>query len=257
MKIEQVALQCYTIRDHAKTAADFAASMRKARAIGYRAVQISGIGPIPAAEVRSICDGEGLTICATHEPAKTILEEPGSVVERLGTLGCRHTAYPYPHAPLHTEADVKRLADGLERAGAVLSRAGMTLSYHNHQVEFRRIGGRTILETLYACTDPGSVRGEIDTYWVQVGGGNPADWCARLGGRLPLLHMKDYAIGADDAPTMAAVGAGNLDFRAIVRAAEAGGCEWFIVEQDSGFTDAFAAIASSFDYIEANLVEVA
>jgi sugar phosphate isomerase/epimerase len=255
MKLERVALQCYTIRDHTKTAEDFAASMKRARNIGYRAVQISGIGPIPAAEVRRICEGEGLTICATHEPGKTIVEQPASVVDRLGELGCRHTAYPYPHLPLETDADVSRLADDLERAGDVLQNAGMTLSYHNHQIEFRRIGGRTILERLYASTPTSALKGEIDTYWVQVGGGNPADWCARLSGRLPLLHMKDYAIGPDNAVKMAAVGEGNLDWPAIVHAAETSGCEWYIVEQDSGFTDAFEAIASSLKYIGDHLVE--
>jgi sugar phosphate isomerase/epimerase len=255
MKIERIALQCYTIRDHTKTAEDFAASMKRARSIGYQAVQISGIGPIPAAEVRRICDGEGLTICATHEPGKTIVEEPAAVVERLGELGCRHTAYPYPHVRLETEADVARLSDELERAGDVLHGAGMTLSYHNHQIEFRHIGGRTILDRLYASTPASVLKAEIDTYWVQVGGGNPADWCARLAGRLPLLHMKDYAIGPDNAVKMAAVGEGNLDWHAIVHAAESSGCEWFIVEQDNGFTDAFEAIASSLKYIQNNLVE--
>jgi sugar phosphate isomerase/epimerase len=90
---------------------------------------------------------------------------------------------------------------------------------------------------------------------VQVGGGNPAGWCTRLAGRLPLLHMKDYAVGPENTPVMAAVGEGNLDWKAIVAAAEQSGCEWFIVEQDSGFTDAFAAIESSLAYIRENLGE--
>jgi sugar phosphate isomerase/epimerase len=253
MKREQVALQCYTLRDHCKTAADFAASMKKTRAIGYPAVQISGIGPIPPEQVRRICEGEGLAICATHEPGKTIVEEPRAVVDRLATLGCRHTAYPYPHVTFATEDDVKRLAAGLNQAGAVLKQANMTLSYHNHAIEFRRIGTKTILEILYAETDPDLVQGEIDTYWVQTGGADPVDWCRRLRGRLPLLHMKDYAIDAENRPQMAPVGGGNLNFPSIVRAAEESGSEWFIVEQDSGFDDAFVAITQSYRYVTEQL----
>ncbi|RKX34780.1 MAG: sugar phosphate isomerase/epimerase, partial [Verrucomicrobia bacterium] len=44
MKINQVAAQLYTLRDHIKTPADIAASMKKVREIGYTAVQVSGMG---------------------------------------------------------------------------------------------------------------------------------------------------------------------------------------------------------------------
>ena len=50
------------------------------------------------------------------------------------------------------------------------------------------------------------------------------------------------------------IGYGNLDFKAIVAAAEASGCEWFIVEQDSCPGDPFDSAKLSFDYIKANLV---
>jgi sugar phosphate isomerase/epimerase len=249
MRKEQIALQCYTIREHAQTAAALARSLARVREIGYRTLQISGVGPIPAPEIRRIADAEGLAICATHEPGKTIVESPSEVVERLSILGCRHTAYPYPHLPLDSPDAVLGLAEGLNRAGAVLAAAGMSLSYHNHALEFQRVGDKTILELLLERTDPELVRAEIDTYWVQAGGGDPAEWCRRLPGRLPLLHLKDYAVVGNE-PTMAALGEGNLDFPKIVAAAARSGCEWFIVEQDRGFSDPFVAIATSLRYLE-------
>ena len=39
------------------------------------------------------------------------------------------------------------------------------------------------------------------------------------------------------------------NWRRIVRAAEASGCEWFIVEQDKDFDDPFVAIEASFSYL--------
>jgi sugar phosphate isomerase/epimerase len=253
MKLRQVALQSYTIRAHCQTASDFAASMARVRQIGYPAVQISGIGPIPSAEVRRICDGEGLVICATHEPGHTIVNDPHAVVERLSLLGCQYTAYPYPHIAFDSVSAVKALARDLNRAGEVLRKAGMALAYHNHAIEFRKLEGRTVLEILYAETDPALVQGEIDTYWVQAGGGDPVSWCSRLEGRLSLLHMKDYGIGGDHQPVMAEVGSGNLDFPRIVRVAEESGCRWFIVEQDHGFDDAFQAAEKSFNYVKQRL----
>ena len=252
MHLEQVALQCYTIRAHCQTAPEFAESMRRVREIGYPAVQISGLGPIPAAEIRRICDGEGLVICATHEPGNAIVSEPHAVVERLGILGCRYTAYPYPHVPFDSTATLAEVARDLSAAGEVLRRAGMTLTYHNHAIEFRKFEGRTALDILYAEMDPAFVEAEIDTYWVQAGGGDPVAWCQKLGPRLSLLHMKDYAIGADHKPAMAEVGRGNLDFPRIVAAASS--CRWFIVEQDHGFDDPFEAVATSLRYVKEHLV---
>lgn len=255
MKIDQVAVQLYTLRDFCQTAADFAASMKKVRAIGYRAVQISGVGPIPAEEIRSITEGEGLTICATHEGALAILNETGKVVERLQALGTKYTAYPYPaEVDFNNPAHVENLIAKLDTAGAALRQAGQVLCYHNHAHEFFRIGGKPLLETIYDRTNPQNLQGEIDTYWVQAGGGNPVAWCERLKNRLPLLHLKDYAVDPTGKPHFAEIGNGTLDFKAIIAAAEASGCEWFIVEQDSCEGDPFDSIKTSFNYIKANLV---
>jgi len=255
--MKNVALQCYTIRDHCKTAKDFAASAKRVKKIGYTSVQISGLGPIPAAEIKSICEGEGLSICATHESGKAIVETPEAVVEQLAALGCKHTAYPYPHVPLKTLDDVKRLAGELTRSGTVLREAGMTLIYHNHQIELRQLAGKTMLDWIYDLVPAEVLKAEIDTYWIQFGGGDPAGWLKKLKGRIPLLQLKDYAINDDNQPVFAALGDGNLDLPAALSTARAGGCEWYIVEQDSGFTDAFVAIDRSLRYLESRAADFA
>jgi sugar phosphate isomerase/epimerase len=67
-----LAAQLFTVRKFTQNAADLAASLRKIKAIGYTAVQISGIGPIPDAEVKAIVDDLGLMICITHTPYPTL-----------------------------------------------------------------------------------------------------------------------------------------------------------------------------------------
>lgn len=246
----KIALQLHTIRDHLKNDADVAKSFTRVREIGYEHVQLSELGEITAARVKQLANEAGLGICATHEDAREIVEEPRKVADRLSELGCRYTAYPAPHVPLQTLDQVFALADDLSRAGEVLRSRGQLLTYHNHAVEFRKLSGKAILDWLYERTDPLMVHGEIDTYWVQAGGGDPAGYCARLSGRLPLLHLKDYAIDEKNEPTMAALGEGNLNFTTILREADAAGCEWFIVEQDRGFTDPFEAITVSLRYLK-------
>ncbi len=152
------------------------------------------------------------------------------------------------------KAPIHALAKKLDASGAVLREAGQVLTYHNHAIEFVKFDGKLALEIIYEESDPQNLQAEIDTYWVQYGGGNPVEWCRRMAGRLPLLHMKDYMFLKENKHEMAEIGVGNLDWKAIIPAAEKSGCEWFIVEQDYCPGDPFDSLKASFDYIAANLV---
>jgi sugar phosphate isomerase/epimerase len=208
------------------------------------------MGPIAEEELVRMLQGEGLVCCSTHDPSDRLFNETAAVIERLRKLNCRLTACPYPGgARFDTLEDVRALAGRLNRAGRLFREAGITFCYHNHDVEFRRVDGRTVLDLIYAETDPHYLQGEIDTYWVQHGGGDPVDWCRRLAGRLPAMHLKDYVINAEGRVGFAEIGRGNLNWPAILAAAEAGGCESFIVEQDTCAGDPFDALRISFEYL--------
>lgn len=257
MKIEQVALITFTIREFIQTPEGFRESMKKLADIGYQAVQISGMphDVMPPEEIAAVCAENGLTICATHEPSEMILNAPDKVVERLNTLGTKYTAYPNPAnidftAPAECHAWIRKL----DEAGAVLQAADKVLTYHNHAREFYQWEGKTVLQHLVEKTSPQNLQFEPDTYWVQLGGGCPVAWCKRLKGRLPLLHIKDVGVREGNTPIMHEIGHGNLDFKPIIAAAEQSGCEWFIVEQDTCPRDPFDSAKMSFDYIQANLV---
>lgn len=248
MKTSQLAAQLFTCRDILKTPDQIAATLRRLRAVGYQAVQVSGMGPIADDELLQILDGEGLVCCATDESGEKILNDPLSVVERLQNLRCRYTAYPYPSGiDLGDSECIQRFISNLETSAAVLASHGMVLCYHNHHQEFRKLGGRTILERIFDGAP--SLQGEPDTYWVQYGGGDPVDWCERLVGRLPLIHLKDFVVNNENLPVFCEVGAGNLDFPRIIQAAEKSGCEWFIVEQDTTPGDPVESLAQSFRYL--------
>ncbi len=256
MKTEQIAAQLYTCRDLLKTPAEIAATLKRVRAAGYTAVQVSGLGPIPEPELLKILDGEGLVCCASHDGGDMIRKTPEKVVEKLAALRCKITAYPYPSdVDLSSLDSVQELIRDLDRAGKVLADAGQTLCYHNHHHEFRKLGGKTIFERIFDETNPKYLQGEPDTYWVQYGGANPVDWCRRLKGRLPAIHLKDYKINEKTEPQLCEVGAGNIDFKAVIAAAEESGCQWFIVEQDTCPGDPVDSLAQSFRWLQENVVK--
>lgn len=256
MKLSQVAIQLYTLRNFIKTPTDVAATLKRVREIGYQAVQISGMGPIPEAELKAMLEGEGLVCCATHEPSDVIRSNPQAVVDRLAALDCKYTAYPHPKDVSMDNLDqLAELCRDLDAAGKLLSEAGQVLTYHNHGIEFVKTGGITALDRIYNDTNPTYLQGELDTYWVHLGGGDVVAWCEKLKDRLPLLHLKDYKITMENKVTFCEIGAGTLDFKRIIAAAESSGCEWFIVEQDTCPGDPFDSIRQSFEYIQSNLCE--
>ncbi|HEY9593051.1 MAG TPA: sugar phosphate isomerase/epimerase [Spirochaetia bacterium] len=256
MKLSRLAVQLYSLRSRLATPAEARVALGRVRKIGYRGVEVAGLGDISVSELRAMLDDTGLLCCSTHEPGDRILGQPGQVAERLHALGCTATAYPFPRdVPLSTLRDVRRFAAGLDRAGKILRAAGIELSYHHHDVELVRVGGKTILEWLMELTDPENLRLELDTYWAQAGGFDPAEMCRRYRGRIPLLHLKDYGVAGLRTPVFEEIGQGNLSWPGIVKAADAAKTRWFIVEQDDNFDrgDPFRSIAQSFAYIEEHL----
>jgi sugar phosphate isomerase/epimerase len=75
-------------------------------------------------------------------------------------------------------------------------------------------------------------------------------------GRVPLVHLKDKAKGtpvmyeeAKAGKAFREVGAGVLDFPAILKAAAAAGAKHYFVEQDQTPGDPVASLKQSYQYL--------
>jgi sugar phosphate isomerase/epimerase len=258
MKKENIAAQLYTVRDYCNDAHEFVETLKKVRSIGYKAVELSSLGPLPPHELVRVLDGEGLTCCSTHEDSEELLTDPEAVIERLNVLDCAATAYPWPKdQDFSTLEGVKRLCKALARTGKLLKKAGITFAYHNHNLEFHRVNGKIVLEWILGETDPESMEAELDTYWVQAGGGDPVDWLTRMKGRASLLHLKDFGVDSKGKPTFEEIGQGNLHWDRIIPAAKRAGCRWYIVEQDSDWEagDPFESLKLSLAYLKKTFVD--
>ncbi|MDD3927141.1 MAG: sugar phosphate isomerase/epimerase [bacterium] len=242
-----IAAQLYTLREHLKTPSDIAVTLEKVRSIGYQSVQVSGMGPIDPEELKRITDDLGLTICATHVNFTSLNEDLDRVIET-------HRIYQCPYVGLGSMPELYRNKDGFREfariisgIGAALAEKSLTLIYHNHSFELTRWGGMTGLDILYKESDPSSFQAELDTYWVQHGGGDVVAWIKKLKGRLPVIHLKDMGI-RDGRQVMAEVGEGNLDWKAILAFCEMAGVEWYVVEQDTDFLiDPFESLKTSYE----------
>jgi len=248
----KIAAQLWTVRSLLGDEKGLASTLGSLKSIGYDAVELIGLGAIPPASARRILDDSGLAACSAHADSQLILSDPGSVATMLHALGCGSVAYPYPrNQDVSTPEGVQKLCGQLSSAASVFRSEGISFSYHNHGIELQRLGEKTALQMIMEQTDPRLVGMELDTYWLQAGGVDPAAWIQRCKGRAALLHVKDYRVNAEGKPLFAEIGEGNLDWEKILSAAGKAGTRWLIVEQDDHWAggDPVASLRTSRKYL--------
>lgn len=241
-----LAVQLYTVRGLLTTKTDIAATLKQVRKIGYEYVETSELEAVSLSEYAKILDGEGLSVCGFHSLIGPLYDETDIIIEKLKMLNCPHAVCSFLGDEYRSKEGFKKAAGEFNEIGERFSKAGIGFAYHNHSFEFERFGQKTGLEIIYDESDPKLVKAELDTYWVQHGGACPAQWCKRMKGRMPLVHLKDMAI-IENEQAMVEVGEGNINWAFVLKACEESGVEHYIVEQDYCQRPPLDSLKISFD----------
>ena len=239
-----IAAELYMLREHLREPEAIAAGLDRVRSLGYEGVELAGLGPIEPARLATILRNTGLVACSTHVPWERLRKDTDAVIEDCRNWGCAHVAVPVVPAEYRDASGYARFGLEAGEVAARLQEAAIRLSHHNHSFELERLGDETGLEILYRSSDPSLLSAQIDTYWIQYGGGSPAGWIRRLTGRLPSVHLKDMAVSGGE-PIMAEIGEGNLDWPDVLAACSEAGVDWLIVEQDVCRRDPFESLSIS------------
>jgi sugar phosphate isomerase/epimerase len=224
-----IAVQMYTLRD--LTEKDMAGTLREVKAIGYEGIELAGYGNLSREELKAVVDETGLVVTSNHVGIDRIKNEMSDVKAEADLFGYSLAGVAYLDESYRTTKEnwLKTAALLNELGQRLRDEAGLTLFYHNHAFELEeQFDGEAGLDILYGNTDPQFLQAELDSYWVQKGGGNPTEYLRKYAGRTPVLHIKDM----NEAGDFAEVGTGVLDWPSIFSAAEAGGVTAYIVEQD-------------------------
>ena len=246
----KIGAQLYTVRDFTKTKESFAETIKKIADIGYECVQISAIGAeISPAEVAEICEVNNIEIAITHTPFDRIINDTEQVIADHAVMDCKYIGLgmlPWESSK-HKDGYVDFVND-IKKATTAIKDAGYTFMYHNHDFEFIRFDGKTAFDYLAeSLPDAGFT---LDTFWVQAGGGDPAQWLEKFSGRVDVIHIKDYVI-VEGERRMAEVLEGNLNWGAIFASAKTAGVKYAMVEQDDYYgKDPFECLKTSFDNVK-------
>lgn len=271
-------VQVYTVDQMARQ--DLSGTFARLAQIGYRSLELAGFHGHTPRQLRDAADAAGLKIASIHL-GDTIIGTTDADTQRiaddLAILGTQEAVLPtfifprdvarnenepfsdYLYRAVRSKGSViwERTADLLNARAEAFARYGISLAYHNHNVEFEPIdGGRTGWDILMERTDPKRVGLEIDLGWVAAAGIDPEAFVTRYSGRVTKVHIKD--IKASTRPNFrfqqdpAEVGSGTLDWGRLLPAAYAAGVRQFFVEQEPPFNiDRFTSLAISFQFLGA------
>jgi sugar phosphate isomerase/epimerase len=256
-------LQLYTLGPD--LAADIDGQLGQVAKAGYRTAELAGYAGKTPAEFRAALDKAGLSATSSHVQATSSKAQAGldnidGIIAEAKVMGVRHIVLPSPPTPerIKPAADESRLdfllrmtksltADDWKATAALLNAkakplkaAGLTMGYHNHNIELAPVGATNGLSILLAETDPALVQFEMDAGWVVAGGADPFAILKAHPKRFRQMHVKD--VKASTRPNFVfqqdptEVGTGIIDWKRLLPAAHAAGVDGFFVEQEPPFT---------------------
>lgn len=88
-------------------------------------------------------------------------------------------------------SSLENLVKRLNEVGEKLKNEGISLLYHNHNSELRKVDNKTAYDYIIENTNPDFVNFEFDSYWFTEAGANAEKWMDKLGERMKLWHISD------------------------------------------------------------------
>jgi sugar phosphate isomerase/epimerase len=261
-------IQLYTVA--ADLDGNVAGTLKGLSGFGYTCVESAGFAKLAASEFRKLLDEAGLQCPSCH--LGFTAADPAPLFDDAHAVGARYAVssvlLPAERAGADfakvlgelTPDDFKKIAALANAIGAKAKRAGLQYAYHNHNFEFRDLGGgQTGYAVLLRDTDPNLVKFELDCGWAIAAGQKPIELFKAHPGRFRMLHVKDfqlkgaptYSLFGAGRPTGTELGKGQIDYKPIFAAAQAVGVEYFFSEQEPPITNMkpMEAARANFDYM--------
>lgn len=225
-RLDRIGIQLYSVRD--LFLADMPGTLAQLRDIGYEEVELAGWGEHSITAVKAALFKTGMKCPSAHVSLERLRESLSEVLDQAKALDLDYIVCPWIEEEFRNPAGYRQVAAMLNQAGNVAGRTGRTVAYHNQAYDFADLGGTTGFDILIKETDPEVVKLELDVYWIRKGGGDPLFYLEKHRSRFRLMHIKDMAVDG----SMADVGAGTIDWKAVLAAANHAGVQHYFVEHD-------------------------
>lgn len=236
----QIGLQTFTVRKLLRTPKDVDTTFRAVAALGVENLEIAVDYlnfPFTEATARMLAEAaarHGLRVASCQIKYETASADIAKTAEWMHILGAKTAVNSVIDLALLAKGreGVLRCCGRLNDLAKRLAAHDIAFAHHNHHYEFTRTNGQIVLDIMTENFD--GVGLALDTYWCQKGGGNVIELLERLHGRVPVMHLRDFALsraGLLTGGTDAAIGEGAIPFGAVLKAAEAAGVGCGMIEQ--------------------------
>ncbi len=245
----KIGVQLYAVKDQLKQ--DPWGTLERLAEIGFVGVETAFYDDEQnleeyAARIRDL----GMEVYAIHADLPLgAARENG--LRQLEQLGASRLIYHggYEEDRFATRAGIEQVALEIAAAHRTLAERGATLGLHTEWWEPRPVDGVPGYRLLDELIDP-SITWEVDVYWAQVAGADPAEMVRDLGARVTALHVQDGTGAGPEKPQLT-LGEGVVDLPAAIDAAEH--AEWLLLEFDTYDGDVMEAVADSYRFIADHL----
>ncbi|GEO05141.1 AP endonuclease [Adhaeribacter aerolatus] len=223
-------------------AKDVAATLDTIKALGITDMEFSNLFGKTPEEMRKLLDERNIKCSSFGVGYEELVNKTEEVARKAKVLGASFVRVAWiPHkAPFKLEDAQKAVAD-FNKAGKILKEQhGLTFCYHNHGYEFQPYQKGTFFDYIVQNTDPKYVSFELDILWAFHPGQNPAKLLNKYPKRFKLMHLKDLRkgvkgdfTGQTSTENDVALGTGQLNIPAILKAAKKAGVQHYYIEDES------------------------
>jgi sugar phosphate isomerase/epimerase len=212
------------------------------RGNGITDIEFSNLFGKTAAELRKMIDEKGIYCSSFGVGYDDLVNKTAEVAQNAKTLGAKYVRVAgIPHKSAFTLEEAQKAVDDFNRLGKILKEQyGLSFIYHNHGFEFQPYKDGTLYDYIVTNTDPKYVSFELDILWAFFPGQDPAALLNKYGSRYRTMHLKDLRKGIEgnlsggtSGENDVALGTGQINLRAVLKAARKAGVEHYYIEDES------------------------
>lgn len=221
---------------------NMAATLDTIKSLGITDMEFSNLFGKTAADIRKLLDERGMKCSSFGVSYGDALNKTAEVGQNATTLGAQFVRVAWvPHeGPFTLDMAKKTVADFNEIGKKLKDDFGIMFCYHNHGYEFEPYEKGTLYDYIVQNTDPKYVGFEMDVLWTFFPGQDPVALLEKYPKRYKLMHLKDLRKGvtgnmSGGTPVVndVALGTGQINIPAILKAARKTGIEHFYIEDES------------------------
>lgn len=250
-----IGLQLYSLRD--QFAKDVPGALTKVQEFGFSFVELAGTYGNPPEKFKQVLAERGLKPVAGHFPYEKYRDDVEGIAHEAKALGLEYVGCAWiPHEGDFDERECREAIAVFNRAGEALAKHGLKFYYHIHGYEFHPHDKGTLFDLMMTETKPKWVSYQMDVVWAVFPGQDPLALLKKYGKRWTSMHVKDLKKGVKtgsltghtDVANNVAIGAGQVDWPSLLRAAKKAGVKYYFIEDESPLV--LDQIPKSLRYLE-------